>query len=601
MADIPFVVADLPAGLLEPGVYVQVRTDSDAGLSAPNNRCLIWGYMSSGGTGIPNQPYRALSQSDVDARFRSYSMIAHAYAAAKSQIPIGMECWLMPLLEPSGGTAQVVKAEITGEPSAGVLSSATAAAAADTVFVRYRGRGVKVGIKAGDDWATIATNIKTAWDALDNAPATCSRSGAELSFTARHKGAFDDAAFEISFASEGASGVAAILGTVTFSGVAAVASSGSYTLTIQNKTVQATIADTSTAAQSATALVNKFLTSSWPIRAAQAGTPDGVVKLFYVNGRPIRPLSISGSLSGVTTQTAALARGTAGAGVPTLTDALSNLGASEDAYRAWSLFYTSTTELSETATHIEVEEGVAEGMKGQCAIFCLTSSLSAISSANLPEATTPKLSSSARYVPMWAQSAPNAAWELSARYAAAVAAEPYVARNWNGLVLKGSDSAPLVPIHPADRPTRDERNQAIGLRHAPVTVNGDGEMTVVWGGTCYKARGFKDRKLTKLSARLTLDYYRTDLAQYLAGLYGGKKIKTASAPRTSNATDTKSVEAAVYRWTKRLDDNDLFDGAEAKRDAIRAAVVVSPTRIDVNVDFAPPADLDIVAVTGISE
>jgi hypothetical protein len=57
----------------------------------------------------------------------------------------------------------------------------------------------------------------------------------------------------------------------------------------------------------------------------------------------------------------------------------------------------------------------------------------------------------------------------------------------------------------------------------------------------------------------------------------------------------------VYRWTQNLDDADLFDGAEAKRDAIRAAVVVSPTRIDVNVPFCPPADLDIVAVTGVQE
>src|SRR5262249_25682441 len=156
-----------------------------------------------------------------------------------------------------------------------------------------------------------------------------------------------------------------------------------------------------------------------------------------------------------------------------------------------------------------------------------------------------------------------------------------------------SDSAPALSIHPQDRPTRDDRNTAIGLRHAPIAVNGNGNLYVVWGGTCYKAKGFKDKKLTKLSARLTLDFYRTDLAQYLDGLFGGKKVKTSSPPRTSNSLDTKSVEGAVFRWCKRLDDADLFDGAEAKRDAIKAAVVVSPTRIDVNVPFVPPADLDI--------
>ena len=100
------------------------------------------------------------------------------------------------------------------------------------------------------------------------------------------------------------------------------------------------------------------------MRAAQPGTPTGVVTLFYANGRPIRPLSVSIALSGVTTQTATAAVGTVGAGVPTLTTALGNLGASEDAYRAWALSYTSTSELSSTATHIEAESGVAEGSKG---------------------------------------------------------------------------------------------------------------------------------------------------------------------------------------------------------------------------------------------
>ena len=348
MADTPFITANLPAGLLEPGVYVEVRRDGDPGISAPSNRCLVTGYMGAGGTGVANEPYRALSQDDVDAKFRSNSMISHAYSACKAQVPIGAEIWLLPLLAPSGGTAAVVKFEITGEPVAGVLSTATAAAAADTMFVRYRGRGVNVGIKAGDDWATIATTFKTLWDALDGAPATCTRSSAELSLTNPHLGAYDNGALEVSFASKGASGVAAFLGTVTFAGTAGVASAGTYTLTVSGKTIQATIVDTSTAAQSATAVVNKFLTTTYPIRAAQLASPDGVVKLFYVNGRPVRPLGVAGTLAGVTTQTATLARGTAGAGVPTLTDALTTLGASDDAYQVD--FNETNLELIDTLT-----------------------------------------------------------------------------------------------------------------------------------------------------------------------------------------------------------------------------------------------------------
>ena len=601
MAEAPFLVADLPAGLYEPGVYVTVRTDGDVGLSAPNNRCLLIGYMATGGTGVPDAPYRALSQTDVDANFRSYSQLAHMYAAAKAQVPIGAEVYCVGLLEPSGGTAQVLNVEITGEPSAGVLSAATTAAAADTLTIKYRGRGVSVSFKAGDSFEAIATAFKTAWDAIENAPAVCGRSTAALTFTARHKGLYDDGALEVSFASKGASGVAAKLGTITFANAASVATTGGATLTMMSKTASIDIVDTGTAAASGTALVNKLLTAAYPVRAAQPGTPTGVVTLFYANGRPIRPLAVSIALSGVTVQTATAAVGTAGAGVPTLTTALGNLGASEDAYRAWALSYTSTTELSATATHIEAESGVAEGSKGQVAVFCLTNSAAAMSAANIPTATTPRLDSSARYAPCWAQSAGNAGWELAARYAAAVAAEAYVARNFNGLELIGSDEAPIVPIHPLDRPTRDERNQAIGLRHSPVSVNGNGNMAVIWAGTSYKPKGFKDAKLRKLSTRLTLDYYIYDLANTLTSQFAGKKIKTSSPARTGNSTTPAAVEEAVYRWTQNLDDADLFDGAEAKRDAIRAAVVVSPTRIDVNVPFCPPADLDIVAVTGVQE
>lgn len=602
MADAPFQIADLPAGLYEPGVYVTVRTDGDVGLSAPNNRCLLIGYMATGGTGVPDAPYRCLSQNDVDANYKSYSQIAHMYAAAKSQIPLGAEVYCVGLLEPSGGTAQILNVEITGEPSAaGVLSSATTAAAADTLTIKYRGRGPSVSFKAADDFATIATAFKTAWDLMDDAPAVCGRSSAALTFTARHKGLYDDGALEVSFASKGASGVAAKLGTIAFSGIAAVATTGGATLTMGAKTAATTIADTDAAATSGTGLVNKLLTAAYPVRAAQPGTPTGTVTLFYANGRPIRPLSVSIALSGVTTQTATASVGTVGVGVPTLTNALLNLGTSDDAYRAWALSYTSTTELSSTATHIEAESAVAEGSKGQVAIFCLTNSAAAMSAANIPTATTPRLDSSARYVPMWAQTAGNAGWELAARYAAAVAAEAFIARNFNGLELKGSDSAPIVSIHPLDRPTRSERNDAIGLRHSPVSVNGNGNMAVIWGGTSYKPKGFKDAKLKKLSARLTLDYYIFDLANTLTSQFSGKKIKVSSPARTGNTTTPQAVEEAVYRWCKRLDDADLFDGAEAKRDAIKAAVVVSPTRLDVNVPFCPPADLDIVAVTGVQE
>ena len=591
----------LPAGLVEPGVYVSIRYDADPGLSDTNTRALIWGYMSSGGTGVPNQPHKALSQDDVDAAFKPYSMISHAYAAARAQVPVGAEVWLMPLLEPSGGTAQAITFEFTGQPSAGVLSSATSAAAADSVWVSYRGRGAWTGIRAGDAWADIAAAVKASLEAIESFPATIGISTAALTFGARHRGNFDDGAVEVSFASRGASGVAAKLGTVTFAGAATVATSGSFTLAMGAKSAQISIADTGTAAASGTALVGKLLADSYPVRAAQPSSPTGTVSLFYQSGRPVRPLSVTGQLSGVTVQTAAVATGTAGAGNPTLTSALANL-ASDDAavFKAWSVFWTSTTEWSATATHIEAQEA-APLMKGQVALGCSTASYAAVQAADLPSATAPKLTSSSRYSVLWAQSAGNAGWELSARLAAAVAAEADPGKNYNGFQFLGSDAAPIASIHPADRPSTDERNGAILLRHCPVTVGSSGNMTMTWGGNTYKPRGMTDKKLTKLSARLTLDYMRSTLAAYLSATFAGKSVKTAGQPRTNRAVTPRDVEAAVFRWAKLLDDRDLYDGAEAHRDAILAGIVVSPTRIDVQIPFALLADLDIIAATGVAQ
>lgn len=593
----PFSVANLPAGVLEPGVYVG-ESVGDVGPSAPGKACLIFGYMSAGGTGTVNMPVRATSQADVDAAFRPYSMISHAYAAAKSQIPVGAEVWLCPLSEPSGGTAQVVNITFQGEPVAGVLSTATAAAAADTVSVRLRGRGVNVGIKAGDTWANIATNVKAALDAIEGLQVTVGISTGTITLTSRHKGLFDDGAVEVSFASRGASGCAASLGTM----VVANAAGGTGTVVVAMGSKSATVSVTSgdTAIVTGSAIVAKLNSDAYPIRAAQPSSASGTVTLFFVNGRPVRPLSVSSTETGITTQTVTDSVGTAGAGVPTLTSALANLAASADVYKVFSPFWTSTSECSSLVTHIEAEAAIPV-LKGQIVVFpALTGSYSVVSAANLPAATTPKMTATARHSVLWAQAAPNAGWELSARLAAAIAAESVVQRNWNGFEFVGSDAAPLVAIHPADLPTRDERNQSIALRHSPITVNGSGSMALVWGGNAYAPKGFKDSKFCKISDRLTRDYMIKDLisrCEYLTT----KKVKLSGAPRTAQAVDMASVKALVYRICKDWDDRDIFDGAVAARDAIMAAVVTDPKRIDINAICRTLADIDIVAFNLVAE
>ena len=596
MAD-NFVVANITSR--EPGVSVNIFESGDVGLSLPNQKSLIFGYMGAGGTGTPNQVVRGLSQDQVDLLFKPASMIAQAYAAAKAAAPLG-DVYMMPILEPSGGTAQVVKVEIAAAPSGGVLGTNTVALAADTVYVRQRGRGVAVGFKAGDTFEAIAIAIQTAWNLLEAPPAAISRSTAELSLTAPHKGAFDNGAVEVTFASKGASGVAAICGAVVFTGAAGVLTTGSYTLTLGAQAVQATIADTSTAAQSATALVNKFLTGSFPVRAAQAGSPDGTVKLFYVDGRPVRPPEFLGQLSGVTTQTAALTKGTAGAGAPSLTDALAALAASDTAYRAWSCFWLSTSEVGATAASIEAETASDQGAKGQIAIFCSTAPLAALLAADLVETTSPKLSTTSRYVPMWAPAAGAAGWELSARLAAAIGSESDAGRNWNGYDFASTDAAPLAGIHPADQPSRDDRNAAIGAGYPPVTVSQrTGNLTLVWGGTARKIRSAADKKRSKISDIQTLDYLRADLAVALDAAFAGKRLKEGT-PRTGRTVTVDDVKTVCFRWLVRVSEVDLVNDPERVRDAIQVRRnVVDPTRLDVNVPLDLLVDLDIISAVGV--
>jgi phage tail sheath gpL-like len=100
MADTPFNILRLP-GVYEPGVYASVVYDSDPGLAAPNNRCLLTGYFTAGYQAVSDVPVRVLSQADADVLFGPKSMLSHAYAAAKKQIPVGAEVWALPLTAPS--------------------------------------------------------------------------------------------------------------------------------------------------------------------------------------------------------------------------------------------------------------------------------------------------------------------------------------------------------------------------------------------------------------------------------------------------------------------------------------------------------------------
>lgn len=593
----PFQVANLSPGIREPGFYVSVDLSGDLGVAQSAGRCLIFGYKGAGGVYPSDAPIRALSQSEVDVGCQPWSQLSHAYAAARAQIPIGAEVWLMPIDPPASGTAQVLNVEFVGEPVAGVLSSATVAAAADTCTLRYRNRGASFGITAGMTWAQIATAGAAALNAISSFPLVASTSGAVLILTHRQKGlgtgAIDDGALEVTFTSRGVSGIAAKLGTLTVSGTAG--STGTCVISMGAKSASIAVTSGDVATATGTAITNTLNGTSYPVRAAQPSSPTGTVTILAVNNRPVRPLTVTSTETGISPQAVADAMGTLAAGTANITAALANLAQIDEAWTAWALPFADATNLGAVATHIEAREAPPLSL-GQVAIFGITDSLAAVTSANVVASTTPPLTATARYVPIWAQSCTSAPFELTSRLACAVGAEPYVGRSWNGFVFSGSDDAPIGRIPMADRPTVDERNAAIGLHVCPVTMGSSG-LTMTWGGTAFKSKGFRDKKLEKLSGRRQLDWQGQSLAAYLAQLFAGKKIRANGEPRTTNAVSLKGVQNAVVRWARTLSDQDLMDWDDSFVDAVLAGIVVSPTRIDINVPFIPLADFDIGAVS----
>ena len=124
------------------------------------------------------------------------------------------------------------------------VAHGTAALAADTCTISYRGRGGSFGIKVGDTWATIATNAQTFLATIPDFPATVTISTDTLTLTARHKGAFDDGAVQVDFANAAGSGCAASPGTYLFTGTAGVGGTATLTLGVGAPSFTVTASDT---------------------------------------------------------------------------------------------------------------------------------------------------------------------------------------------------------------------------------------------------------------------------------------------------------------------------------------------------------------------
>lgn len=591
----------LSIAYLLPGVLVSVALDAEPSTVAPNKRGLIFGYAPSTSTKPFNVPWQPATTREAREAHTEYAHLTHAFEAAKSQLPagIGAELWLVPLAEPSSGTAATHFVEFLAAPSGGVLGTNTDALAPDTCTVEFRGRGGTFGIDVGDDFATIATKAKTMLDEVADLPVTITRSGAKLTATDRHKGEHgNEMPIKVSFASKGASGVAASPGTFTFSGTATVG--GSAVIGLDSKSVTVTIGGTNTPVNSATATRTKIRQNGYCVDCALPFTPaDGVVTLFYRDGEIAHRLTIS--LVTVATQTVAKDVGTAGVGVPDLTDALDVLE-SLPAFRGWSVFWEDTANWSATITHIEAE-AEAPTLKRQRVFACQTSRGELLRSANLREATTPALSSSPRYSLFMQQGSAQAGFEHSARCLAEFLSRDFQAPNLNGARLKTDDGVPNdIPAIGA-RMGRDERNTLVrDYGYAPIVVDGGNYNAIEGAFTTYRNQGTRDYKYRKVGALAAVDFMADDLTYALALDFSSKSLKAKSKSRTKDTVDLDSVKGAIATRMLYWDDElDIYDGAKLLIPAVMASVKLLPTRITAELPINPVADLDQIDVTALAQ
>lgn len=605
MSDFP-VNPQIPPGYELPGVFTDFLL-ADPGAVNPNNKALIWGYVTNGAPADLNTPFLPVTQNVANAKSgHAGSMLARAFAAGRAQLGpagVGAEIWLVPIAEPVGGTAATHLIKFMSEPvfSSGkmTLGAGTAASKAGTVDIYLGARKVaSFGFKKDDTYIAIAAAAKVQLDKIPSLEVTTGTGGtATVTLTDRHLGAHGNY-LPVRVDITAGCDVAASPGTIAFTGTAGA--SGSAVLIfngIASKpcTVAITNGDANTV--SGTGLLTAINAGSFPCLAAEPAIASGTVTLFYRPERWAHLISIS--LVTVITQTVAAAVGTAGAGVPDITAALTTL-ASDPAtsYRAWSASWQDTSNWSTTATHVE-GQALSPIEKGQTVHGCDPRDVT--TAGTLTGATTPKLTSSPRYVVDWYQGAPMRPWEVSARTAVMVAAGQRPSLNYNFTDLRGSDDSPIAAAPRADRPTLDELNTgAATYGLCPIAVGSSGVPQVLLSRTTYAPIGFNDSKLRKWSCILTLDYYRLDLKAYLFNLFGtDKKIKAVSESRTSYSVTPLRVKSAVFRKMKEWDDRDLYDGADASRDAIQAGVLQLPTRINVALPMIPPADCDQFSVVGL--
>lgn len=425
-----------------------------------------------------------------------------------------------------------------------------------------------------------------------------------VAFTARHKGLSGNDFPIRATASNTAMRIGISPGKLTFATNAAAAP-GIHRLETKTKSFAHTPAAAATPSAEATAFAVAMNAVAFPLDAAYSSAD---VYLFY-ESEIANELTVSTTDSaqtiaftdrislGVLASTTASA-GTPttlqGQGTPTLTAALATLAA-DDPYLVWAHPFLDATTLGAIATHIERYQDSPYD-KGQTAHVCTTSKLSV--AALIPTSSTPRLTSSPRYVVSICPGAWEQAHEIAARTAALVAQRiDYPPHNYDGEILRGTESVPLHVPSKAEKMSVDDLQLAMANYYlTPIQDDGAGNLSIVSDATTWKPG---DLRMTRWGGILTMDYDRDDLKAFLKPVVKGKNIKAYSEGYTPNTVTPELIRTAVMDWMTDKDKLDIYDGAALLFPQVQGQInPVNPSRYDLQLPMRWPSPLSVVGIKG---
>ncbi|MEM8712045.1 MAG: phage tail sheath subtilisin-like domain-containing protein, partial [Planctomycetota bacterium] len=168
---------EVPASIRVPGVYVETgaSTDQVVGGDQPY-RMVILGQRLAGGIAAANVPIRVLRAADGLSLFGQGSMLAQATAAALANVSF-VDLWVIPMDDPSGGTAATGSMVFTSDDNA-----------AGTLPVYVLGERLPVALTAGMTAAEIATAVAAAINGDVTLPVTAATASGTVTVTAKHLG-----------------------------------------------------------------------------------------------------------------------------------------------------------------------------------------------------------------------------------------------------------------------------------------------------------------------------------------------------------------------------------------------------------------------------